>query len=171
MMTKTTTITKITKMMTKNLTLYLGADHRGFELKEQLKAWLEQEKKLTVVDCGNTVYDPKDDFPDYALIVAEKVAQANNSTQARGIVICGSGVGASIAANKVDQAYASLVLNPAGVRHAAERDGLNVLVLSADETSLKQAQNLIEAFLKSKPKNKPRFVRRRRKIKQYEAQT
>ena len=159
------------KQMTENLTLYLGADHRGFELKEQLKAWLEQKEKLAIVDCGNTVYDPKDDFPDYALMVAEKVAQTKDDARARGIVICGSGVGASIAANKVNKAYASMALSPAGVKHATERDGLNVLVLSADETSLKQAQALIKAFLESKSKNKTRFVRRRHKIKQYEAQT
>ncbi|MFZ1721739.1 MAG: RpiB/LacA/LacB family sugar-phosphate isomerase, partial [Microgenomates group bacterium] len=78
--------------------IFIGADHRGFELKEHIKDWL-QEYELTVVDCGAHAYEVSDDYPDFAFLVAQNVMKTQGSC---GIVICGSGVGVSIVANKID---------------------------------------------------------------------
>ncbi len=151
--------------------IFIGADHRGFQLKEELKSWLAA-KDYQVVDCGNTVYDPDDDFPDFAFAVAEQVVAHSDPDQTRsvqGIVICGSGVGVNIAANKVDGIRASTAVNPNEVRHARKHDDLNVLAVSADYTSLAEAQRMIEVFLTTSFEPAERFLRRLRKIRNYGA--
>lgn len=148
--------------------LFIGADHRGFKLKEELKAWL-RSGNYELTDCGNTIYDPADDFPDFALAVAEKVAQSSHKQNApKGIVICGSGVGVNIAANKVKGIRASTAVNPAEVRHARQHDDLNVLAISADYSSAEEAQVMIKIFLETAFVAEERFVRRLTKIKNYE---
>lgn len=156
--------------MTDQPTLYLGADHRGFELKEQLKSWLQEEDKIyEVVDCGNTTYDSEDDFPDFALAVAEKVAAVDDTKKALGIVFCGSGVGVNVVANKVAGARASTGLNLDEVRHARKHDDLNVLALSSDYTKLSVAKKMVKTFLTTPFQPEPRFLRRLQKIASYEA--
>lgn len=145
--------------------IYLGADHRGFELKEQLQTWL-QNQGFEVVDRGNTVYDKNDDFSDFAFKVAQSVQQNLDS---RGIVICGSGVGVNIVANKVRGIRASTGINVDEVRHARKHDDLNVLAISSDYTSLEEAQEMIATFLVTKFEPEERFVRRLKKIADYEA--
>ncbi len=153
--------------MLEKFQVFIGADHRGFKLKEQIKNWLETED-CQVVDCGNTVYDPEDDFPDFAFAVAEQVkAHDDRPTSARGIVICGSGVGVNIAANKVDGIRASTAVNTDEVRHARQHDDLNVLAISADYTSLAEVQEMIEIFLTTSFEPAERFLRRLRKIRNY----
>ncbi len=86
--------------------IFIGADHRGFSLKEKIKPWLS---KLGhgVVDCGNKIYEKTDDYPDFSFAVAERVAKQGKPSKpgenlrVAGIVICGSGVGVTVAANKV----------------------------------------------------------------------
>ena len=85
--------------------IYLGADHGGFKLKEKIKQWLS-EWKLPYEDLGAHKLDPEDDYPQFAFTVAEKVAQADDMTQAwekraKGILVCRSAAGMVIAANKV----------------------------------------------------------------------
>ena len=145
--------------------LYLGADHRGFELKEHLQVWLKGEG-YQVVDCGNTKYDPEDDFPDFSLVVAQKVQQDPKS---RGIVICGSGVGVNIAANKVKGVRASTGINVDEVRHARKHDDLNVLAISAEYTSYEEAQKMITMFLTTPFISEEKYVRRLDKISKYES--
>ena len=145
--------------------IFIGADHRGFELKEHLKIWL-QEEGYEVVDCGNDHYDPEDDFPDFSLAVAQKVQQDSSS---RGIVVCGSGVGVNIAANKVKGIRASTGINVDEVRHARKHDDLNVLAISAEYSSFEQAQEMIIIFLTTPFQTEERFIRRLDKIKAYEA--
>ncbi|MFA6599090.1 MAG: RpiB/LacA/LacB family sugar-phosphate isomerase, partial [Ignavibacteriaceae bacterium] len=77
--------------------IILGADHGGFETKEKIKEYL-LANNFEIVDAGNLVYDAKDDYPDFAISVAKKIASHEAE---KGIIICGSGVGACIAANKV----------------------------------------------------------------------
>lgn len=149
------------------MTIYIGADHRGFELKESLKKWLVGQGH-DVVDCGNTVYDPKDDFVDFSIAVAQKVA---TDSQSRGIVVCGSGVGVNVAANKVKGVRASTGLNVDEVRHARKHDDLNVLALSSDYTSLEESQKMVSMFLSEPFVAEERFVRRLKKIEDYENQT
>lgn len=145
--------------------VFLGADHRGFKLKEKLKVWLQAEGHL-VTDLGNTQYEKTDDFPDFALAAAQKV---QTNPDSRGIVICGSGVGVNIAANKVKGIRASTGINADEVRHARQHDNLNVLAISADYSSLEQAQEMIEVFLNTPFKSEARFQRRLDKISTYES--
>ena len=150
--------------------IYIGADHRGFELKEELKLWLEAENHQ-VVDCGNNHYDKDDDFPDFSLCVAQKVVadEQKGKKQTRGIVICGSGVGVNIAANKVRGARASTAINEDEVRHARKHDDLNILALSADYTSVSEAKTMIAIFLEEEFLPEERFVRRLNKIVELES--
>ncbi|MBU0576218.1 RpiB/LacA/LacB family sugar-phosphate isomerase [Patescibacteria group bacterium] len=145
--------------------IYLGADHRGFKLKEQLQTWLGNQG-FEVIDCGNTQYDPADDFSDFALKVAQRVQQDLSS---RGVVICGSGVGVNIMANKVKGIRASIAMSEDQVHHARQREDLNVLVISADYTSLVEAKTITTVFLATSFEPEERFVRRLKKITDYEA--
>jgi len=145
--------------------IYLGADHRGYELKEHLKLWLKEEE-YEVVDCGNTKYDPEDDFTDFSFAAAKKVQQ---DPESRGIVICGSGVGVNISANKVKGIRASTGINADEVRDARKHDDLNVLAISAEYSDFKQAQEMIVIFLTTPFEPEERYLRRLDKIKQYES--
>lgn len=144
--------------------IFLGADHRGFELKKTLSKWLTEEG-YQVTDCGNADYNPEDDFPDYAFAVAQQVAQNPGSL---GIVMCGSGGGVTIAANKVKGIRASTGVNPEEVRHGREHNDANMLALSADYTTLQEAMDMVKVFLSAQFEPAERFVRRINKIQQFE---
>src|SRR3990170_9131233 len=111
--------------------IYLGTDHRGFELKEKIKQWLEEWGK-SYEDLGNTVLDPDDDYPDFAAQVARRVAE--NPEENRGIMLCGSAVGVDIVANKFRGVRSAVVWsdNAALVKQSRQHDGANVLALPAD---------------------------------------
>ena len=143
--------------------IFIGADHRGFELKTHLIEWLRQSS-YQVVDLGAHELDSTDDYPDFAFAVGEAVAKEAGL----GVVICGSSIGVTIAANKVKGVRAASACDELGVVHGRERDGLNVLALAADEVELDKAKKMVQRFLTTKPINAPRFVRRVEKIKQYE---
>lgn len=149
--------------------IYIGADHRGFKLKEKLKLWLEAENHQ-VIDCGNDHYNKDDDFPDFSFCVAQKVVtdHKNGEKEVRGIVICGSGVGVNIAANKVEGARASTAINEDEVRHARKHDDLNILALSADYSNYADAKSMIQVFLTEEFLAEERFLRRLRKIQDFE---
>lgn len=164
-------------------TIYIGADHRGFNLKEQLKSWLI-DLDYQVTDLGNSEYDQTDDYPDFAIVVGEAVIKAEVSQESpvqenfvqansvtRGIIICGSGVGANIAANKVRGVRASLVESVSAATHGRSDDDLNVITLSADFIDLSQAQQIVRAFLNTPYKNEERHARRLQKITAYEERT
>jgi ribose 5-phosphate isomerase B len=142
------------------MTIYIGGDHRGFSLKERLAAWL-REQKHDVTDCGNHVHDPNDDFPDFSFLVADRVADDPGS---RGIVICGSGGGVTIAANKVKGVRCVTAVHVADVKHNRYADDINVLALSADYTDFDEAKELLEAFLEVEFDASERHVRRLNKI-------
>ena len=144
--------------------VFLGADHRGFELKNYLRDYLGS-LGYQVVDKGAFEFDPDDDYPDFAFAVGEAVVKEGGL----GVVICGSSIGVTIAANKVKGVRAASVCNDHELVHGRERDGLNVLALAADELDFDQAKKLVKLFLTTKPVNEARFVRRTEKIKQYEA--
>jgi ribose 5-phosphate isomerase B len=144
--------------------LYLGADHRGFILKEHLKKYLHT-KKIPFVDLGNSILDQEDDFVDFAAKVGEKVAE--NKTN-RGILICGLGVGVCIAANKIKGIRAGQVFSKEMAMHARKDDDINIVALSADTLREKAAQNIIDVFLTTKFRKEERFIRRLNKIKTLE---
>lgn len=145
-------------------TVYIGADHRGYQLKETLKPWFESQG-IRVMDCGNHHLDIHDDYPDFAVSVGEKVAA---EPSARGILMCGSGIGVSIAANKVKGVRASVATSPEEVVKGRRDDDMNVLALSADFLSVPEAKAMITAFLDTKYVADERFVRRLAKIQAYE---
>jgi ribose 5-phosphate isomerase B len=150
----------MTKKGEKYMTIYIGADHRGFDLKERLKVWLSEQGN-EVVDCGNRVHDLDDDFPDFSFAVADKVSADPGS---RGIVICGSGGGVTIAANKVRGVRCTTAVHVADVKHNRYADDINVLALSADYTDFDEAKELLEAFIKIEFDASQRHVRRLNKI-------
>lgn len=142
--------------------IYLGADHRGFELKEELKAWLNQKGEV-YTDLGNTKLDPQDDFPDFAALVAKKVSQG----QGKGIVICGSG-GMALVANKFSGVRAVEVWNEKTAEHAKAHDDANVLMLPADFVTVEKAKKMVEIWLKTPVKSQEKYQRRLNKLKKIE---
>ena len=145
-------------LATKELTL--GADHGGFELKQQLLPFL-QSLGHQVYDVGAHSLDPLDDFPDFAKAVAERVASAQAW---RGIVICGSGVGASVAANKVPGVRASVCHDAYSARQGVEHDDMNVLCLGARIISTDLAKNLVIEFLNAGFLTEEKYQRRLDKV-------
>lgn len=144
------------------MTIYIGADHRGFHLKEKLVAWLREEGH-DVNDCGAFNYDPDDDFPDFSFAVADKVVHDHG---ARGVVICGSGGGVSIAANKVKGIRCTTAVHVSDVKHNRQADDINVLALSSDYTDFDEAKELLNAFILVEYEAQDRHNRRLNKIAQ-----
>jgi len=142
------------------MTVFIGADHKGFPLKEVLTPFITS-LGYTVVDCGNTVFDPHDDYPDFAFAVAKEVMQLPKSL---GIVICGSGAGVSIAVNKIDGIRATLAVTPEQVHDAKSDDDVNVIALASDYLTETQAKSIVAEFLKTAFDPQERFVRRIGKI-------
>lgn len=138
----------------------IASDHGGFELKNFLVSWMK-ERNFDVTDLGNDVYDPKDDYPDFAIALARHVASGKAD---KGIVICGSGVGACIAANKVKNARAGLCHDTYSAHQGVEHDNMNVLCLGARIVGAELAKELVEAFLKASFINEGRFLRRLEKV-------
>ena len=144
--------------------IFLAADHRGFELKEKLKNYL-LEFGYPMQDLGAFAYDKADDYPDFAKGVAEKVAQ---DPQSRGILICGSGVGVAITANKVKGVRAGTAINAKQIKDSVSDEDTNVVAISADYISEKDAMEIAKSFLETKFSGEERHVRRINKIKALE---
>lgn len=146
--------------------VFIGADHRGFALKEKIKPWLSRLGH-DVVDCGNTVYEKTDDYPDFSFAVADRVVSSVNSRpglEVRGIVICGSGVGVTIAANKVKGARCSTGIVASEIILGREDDDMNILAISANYTKETKAKEMITVFLNTPFKGDERHTRRLKKI-------
>jgi len=145
--------------------LYIGADHRGYNLKEEIKKFLEQEK-IKFKDLGNLEYDENDDYPDFAKKVAEKIS--SHSKKDKGMLICGSGIGMSIVANKLKGTRAGLCLSGYMAEKAKQAIDINILCLAADITDLATAQKIIKKWLKAKFNKQERYKRRIKKIQEIE---
>jgi len=141
--------------------VFLGADHRGFELKEKIKKYLEGIG-VDFEDLGNIIYDKNDDFADFAKLVAEKV----NDGEGLGILFCGSGAGMDIAANKFEYVRSVLGINMEQVRKAREDDDVNVLSVAADYISENEAVEMVDVFLKTEFVESEKHVRRVEKMKE-----
>ena len=142
------------------MTIYIGADHRGFALKEYVKNYLAGEGRA-IEDCGDKVYDEGDDYPDYAKLVAERVA---NEAGAKGILLCGSGNGVVIAANKTCGIRAAVAMTTEQARSARSDEDANIIALAANYTNEEQAREIIEAFLSTPFLDAERHMRRIGKI-------
>lgn len=145
--------------------IYIGADHRGFSLKEEIKKYLEQQGN-EFRDLGNVEYDQEDDYPDFVFPVAHQVAESEGGH--KGIVICGSGVGACIAANKVANIRAGEVVSVEQARAARNDDDINVLCVTADYIDRNQVYEIVETFLNTDFSGAERHERRLEKIKMHE---
>jgi ribose 5-phosphate isomerase B len=146
--------------------IYVGSDHRGFKLKEKVLRWIYDLRKYDFEDLGALVYDEKDDYNKYAELVASLVADNNNSL---GILICGSGVGVEVVANKFDGIRASVGKNPKQVEAGRSDDDMNVLVIAADFTKDSEAKQMVKTFLETKFSGKSRHKRRISEIAKLEA--
>lgn len=141
--------------------LYIGADHRGFKLKEEIKKFLA-EKKYQFEDMGNFSYDLNDDYTDFAKMVAEKVSEKPEEN--KGILICGSGVGVDITANKFHGVRSALADDVETAKQSREHDDTNVLSLPADEVNFDLAKKIITTWLKTSFSNGEKYKRRISKI-------
>lgn len=141
--------------------LVIASDHAGFELKEEVRAHLAKAGH-DVIDLGAFTCDPNDDYPDFA----QRVGEAIHAGEApRGILICGSGVGVSIAANKIPGVRAGMCHDTYSAHQGVEHDDMNVLVLGARIIGTSLAYELVDTFLKAKfIVNEERFTRRFNKL-------
>jgi ribose 5-phosphate isomerase B len=144
----------------------VGADHAGFELKELLVPWL-QSFGHQVIDLGAHRHDPTDDYPDFAVAVAHAVQSRRAE---RGIVLCGSGVGACITANKVKGVRACVCHDTFSSRQGVEHDDMNVVCMGARIIGLGLSKEVLNAFLSARFIPEPRFQRRLDKLLQVEQQ-
>ena len=142
--------------------IYIGADHGGVELRDKVIEKLRDEG-YQITDLSGK-YDPEDDYPDIGIKVGEKVAKEN----VLGILICRSGAGVCIAANKVDGVRAAMAISPKQARKGVEDDNVNILCLSADHVSEEENMEIIDSFLGAIFITEERFIRRINKIKAYE---
>lgn len=149
--------------MDKKRVVYLGADHAGFGVKEKLKKFLDR-KKISYEDLGAEKYDKKDDYPNFAIKVGEKVAKDKN---ARGILVCGSGAGMTIAANKVRGVRAVAAYDEYSARMSREHNDTNVLGLRGRNFPFDKIKKIVSIWLKTKFSNGERHIRRIKKISNY----
>lgn len=145
--------------------IIIGADHNGFELKGRIAKWLAG-RQYEFEDVGAYERDHNDDYTDFGIAVAQKVAQ--NPEKSRGIVLCGSGVGVSIAANKVAGIRCGLGFAVDQVHEARKDDNINVLALAAENITEDLAMELVEKFLETEFAESDKYLRRIEKIKRYE---
>jgi len=144
--------------------IYIGADHRGFELKQKLFKRLTDEGMM-VTDLGNDHLDPNDDYPEFA----EKVAEASASSEEnRGILLCGSGAGVDIVANKVPGIRSALVFDAERVKQAREHEDVNVISLPADTLDEESAWEMVKIFLNTPFSGDERHIRRLEEVKDIE---
>lgn len=167
----------------KKPTVFLGADHGGFDLKEKIKQWLE-EWGYKIEDMGAFQLDPADDYPPFAIKVAMAVAEMDSQSQdlvdqdaadrpvidrpAVGVLFCRSGAGMSIAANKIDGIRAVNASAMHMIEHAREHDNVNVLCLQGDWLEPAQARHLLLAFLNTEFSGSERHSRRLAQITHFE---
>jgi ribose 5-phosphate isomerase B len=142
--------------------IFIGADHNGFQLKSALAEHLRKQG-YEVVDSGDTAYDPDDDFPQFAGKVVAAVL-ADEDSDSRGILICGSGQGMCMAANRFKGIRASLIWDIYEARAARNDDDSNVLCLPARVLQKKDAFAIVDTWFNTNFAGAPRFVRRLKQL-------
>ena len=148
--------------------IYIGSDHRGFAFKEKLKSLLT-EWGYNYEDMGPFEYNKDDDYPDFATAVGNAVALSQSKgEEARGILICGSGVGVAMTADKIKGVRAGTMFHVDQVKSSVADEDTNVIGLSADYSSEEKNIEIAKAFLGSKFSGAERHVRRVNKIKNLE---
>lgn len=146
--------------------LVISADHAGFPLKEEVRAYLAKAGH-EVIDLGAFKPEPLDDYPDFAERVGEAIRQG---VATRGILICGSGVGVCVAANKIPGVRAGMCHDTYSAHQGVEHDDMNVVVLGARIIGPSLAFEVVDAFINAKfSATEERFVRRFKKVLAIEA--
>jgi len=145
--------------------IYIAADHAGYQLKKELKEFLIKKLGLEVEDFGAKSYDEHDDFVDFAAPLAQKVAAEPG---ARGILICGTGHGMCIAANKVKGIRAIIGYSISGTELARQHNDANILCLAARILSKDHSEAITKKFLETEFKNEDRYARRNEKMSELE---
>jgi len=143
----------------------IGADHAGFELKEQLKRHVEQNGHR-ILDLGAYDQSPSD-YPDFAAAVGQAI---RNRQADRGIIVCGSGVGACIVANKIRGVRAAVCHDTYSAKQGVEHDDMNVLCLGSRVVGRNVALELVSAFLNAQFSREERHARRLAKVLALEEQ-
>ena len=147
-------------------TIYIGADHAGWELKEVLEEHLKKQE-FNVVDMGNQNLVSDDDYPEFGYAVAKRVVTDEGS---HGIVICGNAQGICIVANKVRGARAATGFNTDVAKSAREDDNSNVLCLPGRHLNIKEAKTIVDMWLNTEFSGEDRHVRRLKKVQDIENQ-
>ncbi len=142
--------------------IIIGADHRGFNLKENLKKTLS--KSFSVIDVG-TNSDKPVDYPDIAELIAAKIQSGEAN---KGVLLCGSGVGACVAANKFKGIRAAICHDTFSAHQGVEDDDMNVICLGGGIVGPSLAEEIINTFLNAKFKPEERYIRRLEKVKKIE---
>ncbi len=142
--------------------LAIAADHAGAVLKTAIIARIaEIAPDWSVADLGGDGSDPTDDYPDSSRAVAERMIAGQAD---RGLLICGSGIGVTIAANKFHGIRASIAHDPASARQGVVHDDMNVLAFGANIVSIEAALETLAAFLNAEPSTEERYLRRTAKV-------
>lgn len=156
--------------------IYLGADHGGFDLKEKIKKWLTKwgyEYK----DLGNVLYEKEDDYPSFAIAVAQRVVEEEKKgnvypkpwqDRSKGVITCRSAAGMVIAANKVKGARATTAFDSRSAKHSREHNDANVLALSGDWLDEYTAKKILKIWLATEFSGETRHIRRLGEIEAYE---
>lgn len=143
------------------MTIFMGTDHNGYELKTKLVEYL-QEKDIRVEDMGNYTFDAQDDYTEYGRKVAQAVLQ--NTKEFLGIAICGSGIGMSIITNRFKGIRAALCGSVKQVQHGRTNDHVNVLCLAAEYLTLQEAKEIVDAFISTPIKEDEKYFRRNKQL-------
>jgi ribose 5-phosphate isomerase B len=138
----------------------IATDHGGFDLKQEVAAYL-REAGHEVVDVGAYSLNPGDDYPDFVIPLAQAVGAGK---VARGIAVCGSGVGAAVCANKIAGVRAGLIVDHYSARQGVEHDHMNILCLGGRVIGSAVARDLIDAFMAAEFSQEERHLRRLRKV-------
>lgn len=141
--------------------IYIGADHQGMKLENELIQYLK-EQNIEIVK-SSILNNDNDDYTDFAFDIAQRVQQDSNSL---GILICGNGIGISIAANKVKGIRCARVMNEEDAYHAKNHNGANIIAFGG--ISFEDAQKIVNIFLSTNQANEERHLRRIKKIIDFE---
>jgi len=141
--------------------IYLGSDHAGYNLKEEIKKYLK-ELGYDFEDLGNKEIDPEDDYPDFVLPVVKKVVEGEN----KGILFCATGAGSCIAANRIKGIRAVQVWDEFTAIQSREHNDANVLCLGGRVLSAEDAQKIVKAWLETEFSGEERHNRRLEKIEE-----
>ncbi len=144
----------------------IAGDHAGYDLKQALLPFLTKNG-FEVIDLGTTTAEVPSDYPDFAQAVGEAI---NTGQVERGVLVCGSGVGVSVAANKIRGIYAGLCHDTYSAHQGVEHDGMNVICIGARVIGVELAREVVNSFLNAQFTAEERHVRRVTKVKAIEAE-